>query len=174
MMKLLKRRILSRKGFTYVVLSVLMIVILLIGVAVFEIIRINIQAGAVRDKFEDAIISMCVNNYKQMYQPIRESYAASWAFSGSGDWIENNGANDQYIRSYLLSAMNAGEIMQCDIVSIDYAVQPAQLAPSDPDSAQKYSIAGTIKIQIPYRFAWDSLPPISLTLDVKSQWRAMF
>ena len=173
MKKLLKKRILNHKGFTYVVLSVLMIVILLIGVAIFEIIRINIQAGAVRDKFEDAIISMCVDNYKQMYQPIRESYAASWSFTG-GEWIENNSANEQYIRSYLSKAMNAGEIMQCDITSIEFNVRPAQLAPSDPDSSQKYSVAGKIKLSIPYRFAWDSLPPISLTLDVKSQWRAMF
>ena len=55
MIKILKKRILSNKGFSYVILSVLMVVILLMGVAIFEIIRINIQAAAVRDKFEDAI-----------------------------------------------------------------------------------------------------------------------
>ena len=49
MIKILKKRILSNKGFSYVILSVLMIVILLMGVAIFEIIRINIQAAAVRD-----------------------------------------------------------------------------------------------------------------------------
>ena len=70
MIKILKKRILSNKGFSYVILSVLMIVILLMGVAIFEIIRINIQAAAVRDKFEDAIISMCVENYSEMYQAV--------------------------------------------------------------------------------------------------------
>ena len=59
MIKILKKRILSNKGFSYVILSVLMVVILLMGVAIFEIIRINIQAAAVRDKFEDAI-TRCV------------------------------------------------------------------------------------------------------------------
>ena len=82
MIKILKKRILSNKGFSYVILSVLMIVILLMGVAIFEIIRINIQAAAVRDKFEDGIISMCVENYSEMYQPIRESHASSYAFNG--------------------------------------------------------------------------------------------
>ena len=40
MIKILKKRILSNKGFSYVILSVLMVVILLMGVAIFEIILI--------------------------------------------------------------------------------------------------------------------------------------
>lgn len=75
-MKRLKKRMLAKSGFSYVITSVLMICVLLIGVAVFEVIRLYIQAGAVRDKFEDSIISMCVENYSEMYQPIRESHAA--------------------------------------------------------------------------------------------------
>lgn len=30
------------------------------------------------------------------------------------------------------------------------------------------------KKELPYRFAWQELAPISLKLDVKSQWRALF
>lgn len=67
-MKRLKKRMLANRGFSYVITSVLMICVLLIGVAVFEVIRLYIQAGAVRDKFEDSIISMCVENYSEMYQ----------------------------------------------------------------------------------------------------------
>lgn len=66
-MKRLKKRMLANSGFSYVITSVLMICVLLIGVAVFEVIRLYIQAGAVRDKFEDSIISMCVENYSEMY-----------------------------------------------------------------------------------------------------------
>ena len=64
-MKRLKKRMLANSGFSYVITSVLMICVLLIGVAVFEVIRLYIQAGAVRDKFEDSIISMCVENYSE-------------------------------------------------------------------------------------------------------------
>ena len=107
-----------------------MIVILLMVVAIFEIIRINIQAAAVRDKFEDAIISMCVENYSEMYQPIRESHASSYAFNGTR-WEERHKANEQYIRTYLNKAMSAGEIMQCEIVSISFDVDSPSVAPSD-------------------------------------------
>ena len=72
-MKRLKKRMLAKSGFSYVITSVLMICVLLIGVAVFEVIRLYIQAGAVRDKFEDSIISMCVENYSEMYQPIAKA-----------------------------------------------------------------------------------------------------
>lgn len=173
MIKILKKRIFSNKGFSYVILSVLMIVILLMGVAIFEIIRINIQAATVRDKFEDAIISMCVENYSEMYQPIRESHASSYAFNGIR-WEERHKANEQYIRTYLNKAMGAGEIMQCEIVPISFNVDSPSVAPADTDTAKKYAVSGSITIKVPYRFAWQELAPISLKLDVKSQWRALF
>lgn len=173
MMKLLKKRIFSRKGFSYIMASVMIFVTMLIGAAIFEIIRLNIQAAAVRDKFEDAIISMCVENYAQLYQSIREGHAASYGYNGMS-WAENNNANTEYIQSYLNTAMNSGEIMQCDIESMTYNVEPGVLAPSDAGTADKFSVTGTIVINIPYRFAWSDLQPVTMQLDVKSQWRAKF
>lgn len=172
-MKRLKKRMLANSGFSYVITSVLMICVLLIGVAVFEVIRLYIQAGAVRDKFEDSIISMCVENYSEMYQPIRESHASSYAFNGIR-WEERHKANEQYIRTYLNKAMGVGEIMQCEIVSISFDVDSPSVAPADTDTAKKYAVSGSITIKVPYRFAWQELAPISLKLDVKSQWRALF
>ena len=52
-LKLLKRK----KGFSYVMTAVCLIAVLLIGTGIFEVIRINIAAANVRDKFEDAIIA---------------------------------------------------------------------------------------------------------------------
>lgn len=173
MKKILKKRILSNSGFSYVILSVLMVVVLLMGVAIFEIIRINIQAGAVRDKFEDAIISMCVENYSEMYQPIRESHASSYGFNGVR-WEERHKANEQYIRTYLTKAMSSGEIMQCEIVSMSFEVDSPGVAPVNTDTAEKYAVSGSITIRVPYRFAWQELAPISLKLDVKSRWQAQF
>lgn len=97
-MKLLKKRVLNCKGFSYVLLSIIMVAVLLIGIAIFEIIRLNIQAKTVRDKFEGAIISICVENYTHMYQPFCESHAASYGYNGYR-WVENNMANKNiYVR----------------------------------------------------------------------------
>ncbi|MGN0680162.1 MAG: hypothetical protein ACI4JS_10905, partial [Oscillospiraceae bacterium] len=160
------------KGFSYVLATVIMFVTLLIGVAIFEIIRLNIQAAAVRDKFEDAIIAMCVDNYAQLYQPVREGHAASYSNNGSG-WFENNKANQAYIRNYLDSAMSSGEISQCNIVSIDFTVNTASLKPQN--NTQTFAVNGTLTVQLPFEFLWaDTVAPIDMRLDVKSKWRAKF
>ena len=44
-MKCLKKRMLANSGFSYVITSVLMICVLLIGVSVFEVIRLYIDSA---------------------------------------------------------------------------------------------------------------------------------
>lgn len=176
-MEIVKRLKLLRKngGFSYVMTSVLVIVVLLIGVAIFEIIRINIEAAAIRDKYEDAIIHAAVINYKNMYADVRESQAATYKYSkGSGNWFESNTTSAAEIRAYLNSAMSNGEIAQCTIESMDFSVTPATLAPSDTDTADKFNVEGTLTITIPYDFAWGGNVPMRFTLSVKSTWRAKF
>lgn len=168
-LKLLKRK----KGFSYVMTAVCLIAVLLIGTGIFEVIRINIAAANVRDKFEDAIIATSVSNYAEMYQDVRESHAATYKYNGFR-WIECNRTTRSQISDYMHNAMNRGEIAQCTITSIDFTVTPAELAPYDTDTAEKFSVEGTMKVEIPYNFAWGSLPPMEFTLNVKSVWRAKF
>ena len=137
-----------------------------------ELIRINIIAGTVRDKFEDAIIATSVSQYAEMYQPIRESQASTHTYKNSR-WIECNKATRQQIRNYMETAMSNGEIAQCTIRSIDFTVTAASLKNSD-SAEDKFAVEGTIVVEIPYNFAWGSMTPMEFTLDVKSQWRAKF
>lgn len=167
------KRIIRNKGMSYPLIAILLLVVMLIGVGIFEIIRLNIASAAIRDKYEDAIISVCVQNYDKMYQPIRESHAASYNYSNNR-WLESNRASETQIRQYLNSAMDNGELMQFSIDDIDFVVTPAKVAPSNYDTAQKFAISGTMTVTIPYRFAWSQLMPITLTVDVSSQWRAKF
>lgn len=173
MMKLLKKRLLSRKGFSYVLTSVMILVIMLITVAVFEVIRLNIQAEAVRNKFQEAIIASCVDNYTEVYQPVRDGYAAGYGNTGTG-WNTQNNTMYTNIESYLKDAMNDGEIMQCNIDFMTFEVTHGDNAPSYTPTSEKFAVNGEIWVEIPYRFAWSELVPISLHLTVKSQWRAKF
>ena len=174
MMEMTRLKFLKRKkGFSYVMTAVCLIAVLLIGTGIFEVIRINIAAANVRDKFEDAIIATSVSNYAQMYQDVRESHAATYSYNGSR-WIECNRTTRSQISDYMRNAMSRGEIAQCTIRSIDFTVTPAELAPYDTDTAEKFSVEGTMKVEIPYNFAWGSLPPMEFTLNIKSTWRAKF
>lgn len=171
-MRILKR-LRCNRGFSYVMTSVMMIVVLLIGMAVFEIFRVNVEAAAVRDKFEDAIIYASVSNYSNMYADVRESQAATWKFNGL-TWLQSNTTNRNQILSYMNRAMSNGEIAQCTIESMNFNVTPAPRAPTDTDTADKFAVEGTMVITIPHDFAWGSTAPMRFTLHVKSKWVAKF
>lgn len=171
-MRILKR-LRCNRGFSYVMTSVMMIVVLLIGMAVFEIIRVNVEAAAVRDKFEDAIIYASVSNYSNMYADVRESQAATWKFNGL-TWLQSNTTNRNQILSYMNRAMSNGEIAQCTIESMNFNVTPAPRAPTDTNTADKFAVEGTMVITIPHDFAWGSTAPMRFTLHVKSKWVAKF
>lgn len=166
-------RLRSNRGFSYVMTSVMMIAVLLIGTAIFEIIRVNVEAAAVRDKFEDAIIYASVSNYSNMYADVRESQAATWRFNGL-TWTQSNTTNRNQILSYMNRAMSNGEIAQCTIESMNFTVTPAPRAPTDTDTADKFSVEGTMTITIPHDFAWGGTAPMRFKLHVKSKWVARF
>ena len=54
------KRLRSNKGFSTVMTSVIVIVVMLLAFGIFEVIRINIEVAAIRDKYEDAIIHVSV------------------------------------------------------------------------------------------------------------------
>ena len=58
------KRLRSNKGFSTVMTSVIVIVVMLLAFGIFEVIRINIEVAAIRDKYEDAI-RMCARDRQQ-------------------------------------------------------------------------------------------------------------
>ncbi len=170
MMKKLKKN----KGFSYPMTTVCLVVVLFVFMGILEIIRVNIMVGAIRDKYEDAIIYASTSQYAKLYQDVREGYAASYQNTNGSSWLQSNSASETLIRQYMQNAMTQGEIGQCTILDVDYHVTTAQLAPSDHDSADKFAIEGTLEVEVPYDFAWGNIAPMQFTINVKSQWRAKF
>lgn len=83
------KRLRANKGFSTVMTSVIVIVVMLLAFGIFEVIRINIEAAAIRDKYEDAIIHVSVANYAKLYQNVREGQAASYSNTGGYVWRES-------------------------------------------------------------------------------------
>ena len=168
------KRLRSNKGFSTVMTSVIVIVVMLLAFGIFEVIRINIRVAAIRDKYEDAIIHVSVSNYAKLYQNVREGQAASYSNTGGYVWRESHTATKAQIMQYMNNAMSNGEIAQCTIKNITFSVTPAPRAPGDTSTAEKFSVEGTIEVEKPYDFAWSSLAPMRYTLEVKSEWKAKF
>lgn len=171
MIKRLKRN----KGMTYPLAVFVILGLLLFAFAIFEVVRLNIIAAAVRDKYQAAIISSATENYKNVYPTVRESYAASVTFNGYS-WRELDNVTQTKIYNRILSNLNTGERSQCSIAksSIDFTVSPSTIAPSNVYSSQTFDVDGKLVVTIPLSFAWDSLPPIRMNVNVKSQWKMQF
>ena len=131
------KRLRANKGFSTVMTSVIVIVVMLLAFGIFEVIRINIEAAAIRDKYEDAIIHVSVSNYAKLYQNVREGQAASYSNTGGYVWRESHTATKAQIMQYMNNAMSNGEIAQCTIKNITFSVTPAPRAPGDTSTAEK-------------------------------------
>ncbi|MDR1753890.1 MAG: hypothetical protein LBR74_03160, partial [Eubacterium sp.] len=127
---------------------------------------------SVRDKFQAAIITASVENYKSVYQTVREGYAASYKYSGFS-WDECNTTTRNKILNTIRGDFTGGELSQITINNITFTVEPAVSAPGDK-AAQRFNITGNIAATVPYSFAWQGLPPIRFEVDIKSEWRMMF
>lgn len=162
-----------RKGMSYPLIAVLILVFLLFAFGIFEIIRLNILAANIRGKFQEVIISESTANYANIYDSTREGYAAGYKLS-SFTWTASSITTRNRIKNAITTDFSGGEHSQLTIVDIDFTVVPAAVAPSDKENSVKFNITGTIVVDIPYSFAWSGLTPIRFTTEVKSEWRMMF
>jgi hypothetical protein len=157
--------------YPFAVCIVLALLIMTLGIC--EFIRVNIICSNVRDKFQEVIISETTDNYGNMYQPVRDGYASSYRNSGGG-WHQGSVTTSNRIRGSLNDYFNSSEHGQVSVEKVDYSVEATVLAPDDPESAVKYNVKGELVILIPFRFLWTDLPPIRLTVNVRSSWRQLF
>jgi len=172
-MEKLIKRLRQRDGMSYPFIVCLTLALLIMALGLFEVIRVNIICANVRNKFQEVIISETTDNYGNMYQPVRDGYASSYRYGGGG-WTHCSLTSSNRIRDSLNDYFNSGEHGQASVESVDFSVQTTELAPTDAQSAVKYNVKGELVILIPYRFLWAELPPIRMTVKVRSSWRALF
>lgn len=163
----------SRRGMSYPLVAVLLLVFLLFAFGIFEIIRLNIIAASIRNKFQEVIISESAVNYANIYDGVREGYAAGYKLTGF-TWTASSITTKNRIKNAIIANFSGGERSQLSIFDIDFTVIPAAVAPSDKENSVKFNITGTITVDIPYSFAWSGLAPIRFNVEVKSEWRMMF
>ena len=163
----------QKDGISYPFVACLTLALLVIAFGVFEIIRMNIIAANVRDKFQAVIVSETTRNFSNMYQPVRDGYAASFQNNGSG-WQVNSITTRNRVLNTLNTHFNTSEHSQVTIHSVDFAVDMVTSAPVGGSPTVQYNLSGELIISVPYKFLWANLPPIQMTVNVHSTWREMF
>jgi hypothetical protein len=172
-MKKVIQKLRQKDGVSYPFIACLTLALLIFVFGIFEVIRVNIICSNVRDKFQAVIISETTDNYRNMYQPVRDGYAAGYRYSITG-WQESSISTRNRIVNSLNDYFNNGEHGQVSVQDVDYTVEMTHLAPVNSESAVQYNLKGELIILIPYRFLWAELPPIRMTVNVRSTWRQLF
>lgn len=172
-MKSLTKKLRQKDGLSYPFIVCLVLVLLIMVLGVCEVIRLNIISANVRNKFQEVIISETTDNYIKMYQPLRDGYAASYQYNGSG-WQQNSVTTNNRIRNSLNNYFSGGESSQVTVQSVSYSINTSTVAPSNAYTALQYNVRGQVVVIVPYKFLWADLPPIRLTVNVNSTWRQMF
>ena len=163
---------------------VLALLILLCGVS--EYFRLQIIAAGVRDAVEDAVISTVNDNYAGVYHGVREGYAGAYQPFGEGSWEETLDTGDiyGYLDETLGTILSGGRhikygdsgntTMEFAIDSLEVTIRNAPLAPTDPESAQRFEADALVRLEVPVRFGGRLLPSMYITLKVQAGYTQVF
>jgi hypothetical protein len=178
----LKRIHHDKQGSSYPLVICIALVIILISCGIFEYIRLVIISQGVRDAVQSAIISVAVGNYDDTYASLREGYSGGYENKGAG-FSEKIDLGDVYSRLDKLLGLKVtggkhvkdiSGVMEYSVSNLAVTITNTPLAPSDPDSAQKFLADATIFLEVPLSYGWSALPSMQMTLECTAGYTAKF
>ena len=178
MMKLLQ----SRSGQGAPLILAVVLVCLLLSCVVFEYMRLLIVAQGVRDAAQSAIVDVAAENWDEAYPGLREGYSGGYQLSGSS-WYENVSNGNVYDRMRQVLGLEydggsyakySGEALEYRVSGLRLDVENTPLAPAIAGGITQLNVTGTITVQVPHSFGWGHLPPMEITMRLKSSYVPKF
>ena len=160
--------LLNKKGFSFVWTTVIMIILLSVTAMIFEVYRLNTISSAVREKFQEVMISEAADNYQNMLNTTRDGFAGSQ--SGDTDsWNFGGITTKNRIVSSLNGYLNKGEKSQIVVRSLDFDVSIPQAA-----DERWYEVSGVVTVDVPGVFRIENDSVMTLNITVFARWRGEF
>ena len=172
----------SKKGFSSAPLAV---VIALAGmmffVVLWQIVRLITISAGVKDAVQSAVIATSVGNYSNVYDGVREGYSGGYRYSGNS-WSSAISTGDVFVRLvkllWLISSegkhiKSSSDGTEFAVYGLSVNVDNAQFAPTSNDIPQ-FCATSYITLEVPLSFCGDVLPPMKVTLCVKSKYTPKF
>ena len=182
MIRKIKKLLNSKQGFSSAPLAV---VIALAGMmfftALWQIVRLVTVSAGVKDAVQSTVIATSVGNYSNVYDGVREGYSGGYRFSGN-TWKTAVSTGDVYGRLDDLLGLTkrggkhskiASDGVEYSVYGLSVNVDNAQFAPTSGDITQ-FSATSYITLEVPMSFCGDVLPPMQVTLCVKSKYTPKF
>lgn len=170
----------DKRGSSTPVTIALVLVILLITCGIAEFARLAIIVSGVRDSLQQAVISVAVTNYDELYHGLREGYSGGYQLT-DGVWEEHLEYDDIYARldellgtrkngSYHLKEAENG--YEYRLSGLDLNILNPDIAPESADV--NFEAVAVITIEIPLSFGWELVPPLKMELRTKAIYMPKF
>lgn len=172
----------SKKGFSSAPLAgVIALAGMMFFVVLWQIVRLVTISAGVKDAVQSAVIATSVGNYSNVYDGVREGYSGGYRYSGNS-WRAAISTGDVYGRLDKLLGLKTigGKHTKTNSDGVEYSVyglsvniENAQFAPTSGDILQ-FCATSYITLEVPLSFCGDVLPPMKVTLCVKSKYTPKF
>lgn len=181
--KILKRLLREKSGNALPLACAIVMSLILIFSAVSEYMRLQLIAKGVRDALQTSVISVATENYDDVYNGLREGYSGGYTLSASDKWESKLDTGDVY--AYLDNLLGlekngayhikiSGKEVEYKLSELKVNIINTPVAPSNPDSLQKFQAEAYIHLEVHLSFGWDKLPPLKINLKVKAGYTPKF
>lgn len=181
-MKRVKKILSNNQGLSSIWAVIILMISLLIFMAIFEYVRLNIIAEGVRDAVQSVVIGACNDNYGNTYPGAREGYSGGYKSNGS-TWSSLVSKGDIYGRlDDLLGLTVSGSKhnklrssnTEFSVYGMSVSISNAPFAPSSKSGIQQFTITTKLTLEVPMSFFGESMQPMIITLQVKSKYVPKF
>jgi hypothetical protein len=168
----------DRRGnmFPYVVAIILVLLMLVSGV--FQALKTYAYADKAKSIVQDALMASCTANYEGVYYGMREGNTGAYAPDSSGNI--HSTADTGEVGNYLLSEYGLKNINSSFEKTDDggnelFTIKNLIVSVKNPsDNSAVFQESASFTLSVPFFFAGDILPHISITLHVKSGYVEKF
>ena len=161
---------------------IIVLVVLLICSVLFEYFRLMTIATGVRNSVQSAVISVATDNWNETYPGLREGYSGGYERT-STSWSTNISSGNVYRRlSEELGLTKAGNyyikdvdgVMEYRISELAVEITNTPFAPSSQEAVNTFYAEGSIVVEVPLSFGWESLPPMHICMKLKAGFEPKF
>ncbi|MGL5434562.1 MAG: hypothetical protein ACRDBO_04075 [Lachnospiraceae bacterium] len=170
----------ERKGNSTPITIAIILGILLIVCAIAEFARLSIIVSGVRDGLQQAVISVAVTNYDEVYHGLREGYSGGYRWTRNG-WVENLDYDDIYYRlDDVLGTVERGDYhVKESEYGYEYRLSGLKVEISNPAlapgvSREQFAAEVWLKVEVPLSFGWDLVPPLQVNIRTTAEYLPKF
>ncbi len=167
------KRILSDKSGAMGVMTIgIILILMMLSSVIYEFFRLQITAQGVKDALQDALVSVCNENYYPTYSGTRQAHSGAYVNDGT-QWLPSYLTGDIYSElDSILGTEESGGLHSFSksgktIYTLSGLVVSVTNVPmAADDNSVMFSLTAVMQVSVPLSFGVEGLPPMTAAIRV--------